>query len=147
MNQKKLGGLGKLSQFSGIKSPRTEETVSKEVEKTAIDLNYNSSNGEISVIENTIEEKYVTKKATSKKPKKSIKEKPVTINIKITKSQKEWLSDTASMVRDNNTEPVPPAQRVYPQHLIGVAISWLQASEIDWSQIKNEKELREQLNL
>lgn len=173
MNKKKLGGLGKLSQFSGIKSsqPR-EETVSKEEITTPIDSNNNedktilidSSNQEseitpinatneviyheeIPVIDETVEEKVIPKKAVTKKPKKSIKDKPVTINIKISKSQKDWLSDTASMVRDNNDEPVPPSERVYPQHLIGVAISLLQSSDIDWSQVKNEKELRQQLNL
>ncbi|MEA5536846.1 hypothetical protein [Crocosphaera sp. XPORK-15E] len=204
MNKKKLGGLGKLSQFSGIKSSQPiEET--KVIETTLIDSNNQESeitsmnatneviyHEEISVIDETVdsqiineqsvinkkvdsqiineqsvidetintqvinedlvinqtvEEKPVTKKAVTKKPKKSIKDKPVTINIKISKSQKDWLSDTASMVRDNNNEPVPPAERVYPQHLIGVAISLLQSSDIDWSQVKNEKELRELLNL
>lgn len=155
---KKLGGLGKLSQFSGIKS--TEPTELKEEEKNLIDSE--SVNEKIPVIDETVDtqisnehlvinnslkEKQPTKQTVTKKPKQSIKDKPVTINIKITKSQKDWLSDTASMVRDNNSEPVPPSERVYPQHLIGVAIALLQSADIDWSQIKNEKELRELLNL
>jgi hypothetical protein len=74
-------------------------------------------------------------------------EKLVTINIKITKAQKDWLADTASLVRDNNSEPVPPSERVYPQHLIGVAIEFLQAAEADWQQVRNVQDLREQLNL
>ncbi len=69
------------------------------------------------------------------------------MNIKITKSQKDWLAQTATQVRDNNTEPVPPAYRVYPQHLIGVAIDLLNSAEVDWTQIKNVEDLREQLNL
>ncbi len=65
----------------------------------------------------------------------------------VRKDQKDWLTDTASKVRDNNTDPVPPSQRVYPQHLIGVAIDLLQNVDIDWGEVKNVEELREQLNL
>ena len=53
------------------------------------------------------------------------------INIKIPSSQRQWLADTARMVRRNNTKPVPPAERVYPQHLVGIAIALLQNSSID----------------
>ena len=69
------------------------------------------------------------------------------MNIKIKKSQKEWLADTASTVRDNNTEPVPPSERVHPQHLIGVAIDLLQNMNVNWGRVKNVEELREHLNL
>jgi len=69
------------------------------------------------------------------------------INIKITKNQKEWLAQKASLVRDNNLDPVPPGNRVYPQHLIGIAIELLQSSRVDWSQVKNIEDLRNQLNL
>ena len=69
------------------------------------------------------------------------------MNIKITKSQKDWLAETATQVRDNSTEPVPPAERVYPQHLIGVAIDLLNGAQVDWTQVKNVEDLREQLNL
>lgn len=119
---KKLGNLGKLSEFSGIKStPSSAEVEDKTVEVTEV-------------------------KPKTKKPKKT-EDKPVTINIKIAKSQKEWLAERASQVRENNREPVPPSQRVYPQHLIGVAIDLLQSVDIDWSQIHNEQGLREQLKL
>ncbi|MEO1376963.1 MAG: hypothetical protein AAFW70_22250 [Cyanobacteria bacterium J06635_10] len=47
----------------------------------------------------------------------------------------------------NNTEPVPPSERVYPQHLIGVAIDFLEAAGIDWDEVKNVEELREQLKI
>ena len=53
------------------------------------------------------------------------------INIKIPSSQRQWLADTARLVRQNNTKPVPPAQRVYPQHLVGIAIQLLQNTSID----------------
>jgi len=69
------------------------------------------------------------------------------VNIKIRKSQKEWLADTASTVKNNNTEPVPPSQRVYPQHLIGVAIDLLQNVDVSWDEIKNVEELRGQLGI
>lgn len=75
------------------------------------------------------------------------KEQSITVNIKIRKDQKEWLTDTASTVRNNNTDPVPPAERVYPQHLIGVAIDLLSSADVDWSEVRNVEELRKQLNL
>ena len=74
-----------------------------------------------------------------------MKEQLITVNIKIRKNQKEWLTDTASTVRDNNTQPVPPSERVYPQHLIGVAIDLLQ--NVDWGEVKNVEELRELLKI
>ncbi len=75
------------------------------------------------------------------------KEKLVVVNIKITRSQRNWLAETASQARENNLEAVPPGERVYPQHLISVAIELLQASNVDWSQVRNIEELRKQLNL
>jgi hypothetical protein len=80
-------------------------------------------------------------------PEPKVQEKPVTINIKITRDQHDWLSDTARTVRDNNLEPVPAGDRVYPQHLIGVAIDLLRNTKIDWSQVKNTEELKRLLNL
>jgi hypothetical protein len=75
------------------------------------------------------------------------KGKLVPINIKITRRQHEWLNDTARAVRENNSEPVPPNERVFPQHLIGVAIDLLQAKGVDWSKVKNVEELRKVLDL
>lgn len=114
---KKMGGLGKLSQFSGIKRQEEEPTPppSAAVEEVA--------------------------------PVSPPKEKLVTINIKITRTQQEWLTDTARTVRENNLEPVPPNARVFPQHLIGVAIELLSKADVDWSQVRNVEELREWLNL
>lgn len=74
-------------------------------------------------------------------------EKLVPINIKITRAQQRWLADTARKVRDNNNTPVAPHERVFPQHLIGVAIDLLQDTDIDWSQIKNQEDLRQWLKL
>lgn len=113
--KKKMGSLGKLSQFSGIKRQQEEAPPSAEVEEVT--------------------------------PVSSPKEKLVTINIKITRTQQEWLTETARTVRENNLEPVPPSDRVFPQHLIGVAIELLQNADVDWSQVRNVEELRNTLNL
>ena len=81
-----------------------------------------------------------------KTPRKS-RQKVVNINIKIPQSQKNWLANTATDIRANNDEPVPPNERVFPQHLICVAIDLLKSSDIDWNQIKSEQDLRQYLNL
>ena len=54
-----------------------------------------------------------------------------TINVKIPISQRQWLADTARQVRRNNTKPVAPSDRVYPQHLVSIAIELLQKSKLD----------------
>ena len=90
------------------------------------------------------ETKPVKAKATKKrKPKDS----EVTVNIKILKSQQRWLRDTAQDIRDNNDEPVASKNRVFPQHLIQVAIAHLQNADIDWSSIKTAEDLKKELNL
>ena len=128
MNKKKMGGLGKLSQFSGIRHSSVE---------------VKSQESEVSSQEQE------TNPPPIQNPKSKIQnqEKLVTVNIKVTKSQRDWLADTASQVRDNNIQPVPSKERVYPQHLIGVAIELLQEAEVDWEQVKGIEDLREQLNL
>lgn len=78
---------------------------------------------------------------------KAAQDKLVTINIKVTRSQHNWLSDTARIVRDNNDTPVTPSERVFPQHLIGIAIDLLQQSDVDWSQVRNVGDLRQKLKL
>jgi hypothetical protein len=133
MTKKKLGGLGKLSQFSGIKSQQSEPAVA-----IVSDAPVAIAPPLPSPIEAKVEKKALE---TNKE------EKLVTINIKITKTKKEWLAETASQVRENNTEPVPPSERVYPQHLIGVAIDLLKSADVDWNLVQNIEELREQLNL
>ena len=75
------------------------------------------------------------------------KEKPITVNIKISRTQHDWLNDTSRQVRENNDEPVPAADRVYPQHLIGVAIDLLTSADVDWATVGNVQDLRKLLNL
>jgi hypothetical protein len=69
------------------------------------------------------------------------------INIKITKVQRDWLTQIASQIRDNNENPVPPQDRVFPQHLIGIAIDLLNSHDIDWDKIRNIDDLRRYLDL
>ena len=121
--KKKMGGLGKLSQFAGLKR-QEEEVRSQDQNPPPPAPPYQGGDSKI-----------------------PNEDKLVTVNIKITKSQKDWLAETASQVRDNNTKPVPPKERVYPQHLIGVAIDLLRAAEVDWGQVKDLEDLREQLPL
>lgn len=118
----KMGGIGKLSQFSGIKQSPAPADIEAD---------------RISAQDPPVEAATLA----------NSKEKLVAVNFKITRNQQEWLADTARLVRDNNVQAVPPAERVYPQHLMGVAISLLQQADVDWSQIKNVEQLRIQLNL
>ncbi len=126
----------KLGNFSGIKKTKTEPT--KPTEPTP-----EIKPTETKPVKSAKSEAKVVKKTKAKQKKEQL----VTVNIKIRKNQKEWLANTASTVRDNNLDPVPPAERVYPQHLIGVAIDLLQNVDVDWGQVKNVEELREHLNL
>ncbi len=119
MTKKIIGMGGKLSQLSGIRSPSAQQ----EPEKTQTKVTFPS--------------------AAAPQPE----DKLVTINLKIRKSQKEWLAAIAVQVRENNQEPVPPGDRTYPQHLIGVAIDLLTHADVDWSQVKNIAQLRKQLNI
>lgn len=132
MTSKKMGKMTSLSKLSGIKSKSTDTTEASTPEPP------------VKKSEVTEDKPEKTKAKVSKK--KKIQNKTVTVNIKIREDQKKWLADTASQVRNNNSEPVPPAERVYPQHLIGVAIDLLQSVDVDWGEIKNV-ELRKHLNL
>lgn len=86
-------------------------------------------------------------KTNPKRSPQPKEEKLVTVNIKIKESQQEWLADTAKQVRQNNDTPVPASERVYPQHLIQTAIDFLEASPVDWAQVKNIEDLRQALDL
>lgn len=130
MNKKKMGSLGKLSEFSGIKHQASEPVATP---KEAVPPPESAAEPNVEEAPQTLP--------------KSPKEKLVTVNIKITRSQQEWLAQAARTVRENNDEPVPPAERVFPQHLIGVAIDLLQRAEVEWSQVRNVEDLRKQLNL
>jgi hypothetical protein len=80
-------------------------------------------------------------------PTKPASKALTTVNIKLLRSQHEWLNDIARQVRDNNTEPVPASDRVYPQHLIQLAIDLIKSSDVDWEQVRSVEEIRQQLNL
>lgn len=122
-----MGGLGKLSDFGKTSKPQpepsSEPTESKEI---------------VQELEQVDQPPVKQQPAT---------EKLVNINVKINRAQQSWLSETARTVRDNNDTPVAPSDRVFPQHLIGVAIDLLQDTDIGWSQIKNIEDLRQQLKL
>ena len=162
----------KLGNFSGIKKPPAEPTKPSEpetiVEAEALPEPQPEPKAEPKAktkTKKTAAKPKTTAKAKAKVGKKrrdpaspsgarerstrqtQAKEELVTVNIKIRKDQKAWLTDTASTVRNNNSEPVPPSERVYPQHLIGVAIDFLEAAGIDWDEVRNVEELREHLKI
>lgn len=119
---KRMGGMSKLSDFG-----RSQDTVvAIEAEELAPIKTVNKS----------------STKAVKSEPKKS-----VSVNIKVPSSQQKWLADTAQQVRGNNDLAVAAADRVFPQHLIQVAIDLLKAQGIDWTEVKNVAELRDSLNI
>lgn len=139
----------KLGNFSGIKKPPAEPTKLPEPQPEPTPKPKAEPKAKVKTkTKKTTAKSETTTKAKAKVGKKTqAKEELVTVNIKIRKDQKAWLTDTASTVRNNNSEPVPPSERVYPQHLIGVAIDFLKAADIDWNKVNNVEELRAQLNL
>ncbi|PSB07723.1 hypothetical protein C7B62_19050 [Pleurocapsa sp. CCALA 161] len=141
MSDKRMGGM-KLGNFSGIKKTQPEPTKTSESAQE-VKAEPEVKETETQPVKSAKSEAKLVKKTKLKQKKEQL----VTVNIKIRKDQKEWLTDTASTVRNNNTDPVLPAERVYPQHLIGVAIDFLEAAGVDWGEVRNVEELREQLNL
>lgn len=125
----RMGGMGKLSDFGKTSKPPQEP----QPEPTESTQRVREP------------ELLASPKAGQQQP--AATSKLVTINIKITRAQQSWLSETARTVRDNNDTPVAPSERVFPQHLIGVAIDLLRDTDIDWSQVRNIEDLRQQLNL
>ena len=117
MTTKRMGGMGKLSDF-GRTAPAEPVPPTPPIE-------------------------------TKKRVKKSVpkQERLVTVNIKVNESQQEWLADTAKQERRNNDEPVAAMDRVYPQHLIGIAIDLLKESDIDWGKVQNIQDLKKVLNI
>lgn len=124
--QSRMGGLGKLSDFGKTSKPQPQS-------------------------EPTLSTELASQPEQAQKPpvkqQSPTTEKLVTINIKITRAQQSWLSETARTVRDNNDTPVAPQERVFPQHLIGVAIDLLRDTEIDWSNVRNIDDLQQRLKL
>ena len=74
-------------------------------------------------------------------------EKTAMLNIQVTRTQQRWLQNTAQDIRDNNDEPVPGPQRVYPVHLIQAAIDLLRSQDVKWDEISDVTGLRDSLNL
>ena len=145
MKKNKMGGMTSLSKLSGIKS-KTQEPNTPESEIKKSEVKADKPEQTKAKVKRT--SKPADSPATKERSKKKkVTEKLVTVNIKIREDQKTWLADTASQVRGNNSSPVPPSERVYPQHLIGVAIDLLQNVNVDWAEIKNAEDLREHLNL
>ena len=115
-----MGGMGKLSDF-GRTAPAETSELAPPMPPT--------------------EQKKRVKKSAPKQ------ERLVTVNIKVNESQQEWLADTAKQVRRNNNEPVAAIDRVYPQHLIGIAIDLLKESDIDWGKVQNIQDLKKVLDI
>lgn len=142
--QKRMGGM-KLSAFGGVRSQPAQE-----VEQETSPAEPKLEDKEISPppVESATPATAAAIQATPKvKARRKAPDKLTNVNIKISRNQQRWLQDTAQQVRDNNSEPVAPDQRVYPQHLIGVAIDLLKAQGVDWSEVRNADELRDRLNL
>ena len=118
---RRMGGMNKLSDFG-----RSQEVVTFTAEEPA--LIETGKKLPVKVIKNTAE-------------------KSVSVNIKVPASQQKWLADTAQQVRGNNDSAVAAADRVFPQHLIQVAIDLLRDQGIDWTEVKNVAELRDSLNI
>lgn len=116
---KRMGGMSKLSDFGRSQDIATNEE-SKPIKAVAKSLTT----------------------AIQTEPERS-----VSVNIKVPAAQQKWLADTAQQVRSNNDLAVAAADRVFPQHLIQVAIDLLKAQGIDWAEVKNVAELRDSLNI
>ena len=124
----RMGSLGKLSDF-GTTKPAA------------------ASSQEVLMKTDGVPNAQKKRSGTAKKTKTQPSETLTTVNIKIKRDQHQWLSDTARQVRDNNFEPVRPSERMYPQHLIGVAIELLKNQDLKWGDIKTVGDLKDQLNL
>ena len=86
-------------------------------------------------------------KAKAKRKSADKDEKTAMLNIQVTRTQQRWLQNTAQDIRDNNDEPVPGPQRVYPVHLIQAAIDLLRSQDVKWDEISDVTGLRDSLNL
>lgn len=128
MTKNRMGSLGKLSDFGKVSQPL--ESVPEQLLSSSIQ-----------------ESQDVQEHFSASLPETDTVQKPVTINIKISREQHVWLTDTARQVRENNVEPVIPSDRMFPQHLIGVAIELLRNSDINWSEVKKPDDLKNKLKV
>jgi hypothetical protein len=125
----RMGKMGKLSDFG--QSPAVPAPV-VEPQETATIINTHT---EIAV-----------ELPNSQPPGESNQRKiMVNVNIKMSQNQQEWLAATAKIVRRNNSLPVAAKERVYPQHLISLAVELLQSADVDWDTVKTINDLRERL--
>ena len=97
--------------------------------------------------ESAVEPAKASEKTRPKRKTKKKAEKLATLNIQVTRSQQRWLQDMAQDIRDNNETPVPGPERVYPVHLIQVAIDLLKMQSVEWGKVTDIEGLRDQLNL
>jgi hypothetical protein len=130
----RMGKMGKLSDFG-----QSPSTPIPPAEKTIITP--------VAVVE-SVPTPIAVELPTDKPPGASQQtEIMVNVNIKMSQSQQEWLAAKAKMVRRNNSLPVPAKDRVYPQHLISLAVELLQSANVDWEEVKTIADLRERLAL
>ncbi|MBD1999237.1 hypothetical protein H6G00_21925 [Leptolyngbya sp. FACHB-541] len=135
--RKRMGAMGKLSDFGKTNTPG-QPTKQAPVQQPLVEQPPVVEEPQPELSPQTIE---------TPAPKPQPEDKLTTVNIKIYRSQHEWLNDTARQVRDNNETPVPAGDRVYPQHLIQTAIEMLRSADVDWTQVKNTEDLKRFLNL
>ena len=84
---------------------------------------------------------------SSRAKEKAKTDRPKKVNIDIGEGRHNRLNEIAAQIRASNTDPVAPSERMYPIHLIQIAIDFLlDGLEIDWNEIKKPEDLREVLN-
>ena len=84
---------------------------------------------------------------SSRAKEKAKTDRPKKVNIDIGEGRHNRLNEIAAQIRASNTDPVAPSERMYPIHLIQIAIDFLlDGLEIDWDEIKKPEDLREVLN-
>ena len=127
----RMGKMGKLSDFGQSPSLPTPPVKQEPEEKIAL---------AVAVAESVVELPTDTQSGEGQPT-----EMMVNVNIKMSQSQQEWLAATAKTVRRNNPLPVPAKERVYPQHLISLAVELLQSADVDWQEVKTISDLRERL--
>lgn len=127
-----MGSLGKLSDFGKTGKPQPQPEPQPEPTESK---------------ERVTEAELKALPPVGQQQQQQATEKLVAINIKIPRAAQSWLAETARTVRDNNDTPVAPSERVFPQHLIGVAIDLLRDTDIDWSRVRNISDLRQQLKV
>jgi hypothetical protein len=127
----RMGKMGKLSDFG--QSPSAPAPIVEQAPEEKIAIS-------VAVEEIAVELTTPTQSGVSQPT-----EIMVNVNIKMSQTQQEWLAATAKTVRRNNSLPVPAKERVYPQHLISLAVELLQSADVDWEEVKTIADLRERL--